>query len=213
MHDRIFLPIARQLEKVKCLDYRQQYSADTYLFFFFTFAVIGWAWEVVIFIVQKGIVVNRGMLLGPWLPIYGVGGVLILLLLRRFAENKLFTFVLVMALCTVLEYTAGWLIESATGIRWWDYSAYPFNISGRVCLYGAMAFGLGGTALIYVLAPLLDNLYRKIPVRAKYILGIIFLLLFLADVTYSHFYPNTGYGITEYSRAENIGLAVQHKYI
>lgn len=191
-------PIAGRLEKVKQLDYRRQYSADTYLFFFFAFAIMGWGWEVIVFFFQEGMFINRGILFGPWLPIYGVGGVAILLLLRRFAESKLLTFFMVMMLCTALEYMTGWFLESATGVRWWDYTGYMFNINGRICLLGAFVFGLGGIALIYVLAPLLDDFYRKIPPRAKYIMGIIFLLLFLADVTYSHFHPNTGYGITEY---------------
>lgn len=193
------VPMAAQPEKVTHLDYRRHYSADTYLFFFFAFAVLGWLWEVAVFLMQEGMFINRGVLFGPWLPIYGAGGVAIVLFLRRFSENKLLTFFAAMMLCTSLEYMTGWFLESATGTRWWDYTGYLFNINGRICLAGALVFGLGGISLIYILAPLFDSLYKKIPPRIKYILGIIVLLLFLADVTYSHFHPNTGYGITEYS--------------
>lgn len=192
-------PIAAQLEKVKQLDYQRRYSADTYLFFFFAFAVLGWCWEVLVFFIHKGVFINRGILFGPWLPIYGVGGVAVLLFLRRFAENKLLTFLAAALLCTVLEYMTGWFLESSTGARWWDYTGYLLNLNGRVCLTGALVFGLGSIALIYILAPLANEFYKKIPFRMKYVLGIIVLILFLADVTYSHFHPNTGFGITDYN--------------
>lgn len=51
---------------------------------FFVFSVAGWLWEVGLHLVQDGVFVKRGVLSGPWLPIYGTGGVLIMLVLRRF---------------------------------------------------------------------------------------------------------------------------------
>ena len=49
--------------------------------FFFTFSFAGWLWEVLLHVFTDHAVVNRGVLYGPWLPIYGFGGVLIVLLL------------------------------------------------------------------------------------------------------------------------------------
>ena len=46
----------------------------------------GWLWEVALHLVFNGELVKRGTMLGPWLPIYGAGGVLAVLLLRRFAD-------------------------------------------------------------------------------------------------------------------------------
>ena len=39
----------------------------------------GWIWEVAIHLVEDGVFVKRGVLSGPWLPIYGSGSVLIVL--------------------------------------------------------------------------------------------------------------------------------------
>lgn len=39
-------------------------------------AVIGWIYEVLLNLFATGTFVNRGMLHGPWLPIYGTGCVI-----------------------------------------------------------------------------------------------------------------------------------------
>ena len=56
-------------------DYHRNYTLMTYILLFFIFAFIGWIWEVGIHIVEDGVFVNRGTMFGPWLPIYGFGGV------------------------------------------------------------------------------------------------------------------------------------------
>ena len=51
---------------------------------------------------------------------------------------------------------------------------------------------------IYVLGPLLNNLYAKVPGRVKTVVCTALLAVFLLDFTYSSFVPNTGKGITDY---------------
>ncbi len=61
--------------------------------------------------------------------------------------------------CSVIEYGVGALLERLTGARFWDYTKFPFNINGRVCLYGAMLFGAGAVLICRVAEPaLLDGL-------------------------------------------------------
>ena len=62
-------------------------SITQYIFFFFLGAFLGYLWEVLLFYVQDGTFYNRGFLYGPWLPVYGVGAVLMLLILRRFQKH------------------------------------------------------------------------------------------------------------------------------
>lgn len=56
--------------------------------FFITFCIFGWIFEVLLFIIEDHILVNRGVLFGPWLPIYGAGGMIITLLFFRTKTNK-----------------------------------------------------------------------------------------------------------------------------
>ncbi len=177
-------------------NYGKWYKITDYILFFFVFAFIGWVWEVCLILVQTGKLVNRGVLLGPWLPIYGTGGVLILLILRKIFNKPVLTFVLTTVLCTVVEYFTSWYLEITKGVRWWDYSGYFLNINGRVCLEGALVFGLGGCAVIYLIAPKLSKLFSKIPNKVIVPLCIVLVCGFIVDLIHSKNHPNMGEGIT-----------------
>ena len=59
---------------------------DFYIILFFIIAFAGWLWEMGIYFVTEHALINRGAFYGPYLPIYGVGGILLWLLLQRFHE-------------------------------------------------------------------------------------------------------------------------------
>ena len=101
-----------------------------------------------------------------------------------------------MVLCTVLEYLAGWYLELTWGVKWWDYSAMPWNLQGRICLYSALLFGVGGLLLVWLVSPLLYSLYDRIPRRVQTGVGLLLLMLFAADAAYSAMRPHVGAGIT-----------------
>ena len=176
----------------------RDYTIWSLILMFFIFSGIGWIWEVSLHLITDGVFVNRGALHGPWLPIYGSGGILILVLLKRFRNKPMLNFFLILLVCGILEYTTSYVMEMNTGLKWWDYSGYFLNLNGRICAEGLSVFGIGGMAFVYILAPVFDNLIEKIkPIVAK-ILCIVLLIVFSFDAVYSHFYPNTGEGITDY---------------
>ena len=180
------------------VDFDRNYSATSIILLFFAFAFIGWIWEVSLHLFEDGVFVNRGTSHGPWLPIYGFGGITVLLALRKFRKNLPLTFALSILLSGVIEYITSWFIEYDKGLKYWDYSGYFLNINGRICLEGLIMFALGGCLAIYVAAPLLDNLFKKIPNKYKVIICIVLVSIFLVDQVYSHFVPNIGKGITDY---------------
>ena len=191
-------------------NYNRSYALYTYILLFFSFSMIGWLWEVGIHLVEDGQFVNRGVLLGPWLPIYGSGGVIIVFLLRKMGKWPVLTFLSSMLLCSIVEYFTSWMLEISKGAKWWDYSGYLFNLNGRICLEGALVFVMGGCLFIYFLAPWLDDLYKKISVRLQWLICLLLLALFMMDSIYSHFYPNMGEGITDYDALYRIQeIAVQ----
>lgn len=178
----------------------RKYSIFNLILFFFCFAFIGYAWEVFLHIIKDGVFVNRGMMYGPWLPIYGFGGVIVVIFFRRFAKDpKKLALASLLAFGT-LEYFTSWFFEKINGIRWWDYSNCLLNLNGRICLEGLLVFVLAGVAVIYFVAPLLDNFFNKMRVRSKMLLVFILLVCFLADFTYCRIHgANTGKGITAYA--------------
>jgi uncharacterized membrane protein len=169
---------------------------DYYVLLFFALSFIGWLWEVALFFFTDHAFINRGVYRGPYLPIYGVGGLLLVFCLRRFRKNPLLVFLLSALACSVLEYLTSYFLELRWGIRWWDYSEHFLNLNGRVCLLGATVFGLGGALLVCRLLPLYDRMYDKIPGKWKVVLCLVFLLIFIADATYCAVHPNTGKGIS-----------------
>lgn len=179
-------------------DYNQKYPITSLILFFFTFVFIGWAWEVMLHLVIEGTFVNRGTMLGPWLPIYGFGGLLILIVLKPFRTKTVSYFVVSMILAGVLEYSTAWYLDTFKGMKWWDYTGYFLNLHGRICLEGLIVFGLGCAAVTYFVAPLLNYYYTKIKPQIALSICTILLILFGIDFIYSVNHPNVGKGITSY---------------
>ena len=124
------------------------YDISSLVLLFFVLAVIGWFWEVFLFWLQSGSFAKRGILSGPWLPIYGTGGLAMLLLLKPLFDRPVLTFFSAMTLSSILEYATSCWMEYQWGNRWWDYSSYSFNLNGRICLIGALLFGTAAMALL-----------------------------------------------------------------
>lgn len=187
-----------QRKRLDTLNYTRRYSIWSLIAIFFTAAIIGWLFEVTLHIIEQGEFVKRGVLQGPWLPIYGYGCILILTVLYKFRKKPLKEFFLIIILCGIVEYYTGVYLEHTfNGTRWWDYSGYFLNIHGRVCAEGLLVFGLGGIILVYMLAPLIDNLLKRVNPKKLIVICCILLSLFIFDHIYSHYYPNEGKGITD----------------
>lgn len=156
-------------------------TIEGYFFLFIIYAFIGWCIEVAGKLWQNHRFINRGFLIGPWLPIYGYGAFVMTLLLEEYKGDLLVLFCMSMLLCSVLEYVTSYLMEKLFRARWWDYSTHKFNLNGRICLSNAVLFGIGGVLIIEVTNPLLTPLFYKIPSSILPILSLSLFLLFLLD--------------------------------
>ena len=89
---------------------------ENYYIIFCVYAFIGWVYEVSWYLIFKHTFVNRGVLFGPFLPIYGFGILILLGILSKFMKKKhymenvlyssvcLFTLV-TFIVTTIIEYT------------------------------------------------------------------------------------------------------------
>ena len=190
-------PIAlKKKNKRRELDYMKSYSIPNLILMFFSFSVIGWLWEVLFYLFEGGQFTNRGVLHGPWLPIYGTGALLIIIFLKKFRSKPNLEFSLIVIICGLVEYFTSVYLEAKYGLLWWDYTDYFLNINGRVCAEGLILFGVGGMAGVYVLAPLFDDYFNKISKKVLYVLCIVLSFLYVFDKIYSGIYPNTGKNIS-----------------
>lgn len=192
-------PIEEAYKKsnLRVLHPNRNYTVTSILVCFFFMCFVGWIWEVSLSMISYGRFVNRGVLHGPWIPIYGFGCVLILLLLKRFRMRPKVEFSMAVLLCGCIEYFTGLVLElTHNGQKWWDYTGYFLNLDGRICAEGLLVFGVGGMAFVYVIAPLIDNWVKEHLNKKLSAACLVLLLLFGADVVYSHFEPNIGEGVT-----------------
>ena len=192
------IPEEERRKLVQSLNYMRHYSIWTLIAVFLSMSVFGWLWEVSLHLITSGVFVNRGALHGPWLPIYGTGSVLILTVLYRFRKNPALEFGMTVLVCGILEYMTSLVMEIATGgTKWWDYSGYFLNLNGRICAEGLLVFGIGGLAIAYVIAPIIDGLLGRVDERKVKAVCTVLAVLFAADAAYSHFHPNVGKGVTD----------------
>lgn len=121
---------------------------------FIMFSMVGWISEVLyVGIFHEHKFVNRGFLYGPICPVYGFGGVVILILPPSLYNTWIPLFFASMILCTIVEYFVSWFMEKLFHARWWDYSHYKININGRICLLNSVLFGFMGLGVIRFVYP------------------------------------------------------------
>ena len=149
---------------------------------FFIYSIIGYIFEVtLVTICEKKFTPSRGFLIGPYIPIYGVGVVLITTLLNKYKNDILVLFVMSTVLCTILEYLTSLIMEKVFKLRWWDYSHMSFNLNGRVCLLNSLIFGVGGVVIMKLLHPLIEKVLDYPANWVIILLAIIFGIIILTD--------------------------------
>ena len=187
----------------------RSYSVWSLFLIFIIVCFIGWSWEVSLHLISNGELVNRGTLYGPWLPIYGTGGVVVMMLLNRFKRKPPLEFFSAVALCGVLEYVTAWALETSYGQRWWSYDGYFLNLHGRVCAEGLLVFGVGCCTLVYLLAPLMDWRLSRLKKKKRLVaVSAVLMMLFSIDLVYSLGHPNMSRGAIE-AQAPTMEAAVE----
>ena len=151
---------------------------------FMTYAFGGWAMEVIISLLQRRKLVNRGFLVGPICPIYGVGA-----LLLSFAvspdESPLVIFCVAVVGSAVLEYSVSYIMEKLFRVRWWDYTDQPFNLNGRICAESVLAFGVIGVLILKIINPALLALYSSMPQFLMLLLAAVLAAWLIFDIALS----------------------------
>lgn len=170
---------------------------EAWFLYFILYSVIGWAYEVFLEVVvyQWGYS-DRGVLHGPYCPVYGVGALAFLLCFHRLMAQKeprwlrllkpLIIFLGCMAVATGIELVTSYLLEWLTGSwPWQTYVDYGINFQGRIALSPSIRFGLGGVFFLFVLQPLFQRIVGTLSptVRTWVFRGVLF--LFLLDCAFT----------------------------
>ena len=153
----------RSLSKSKWME-----AVQSYVLYFFFYSMLGWLYEVFLeVVVYRWGFTNRGVLLGPYCPVYGVGALV---------------FLGCMIAATAIELATSYLLEALTGAwPWQTYRDYAINFEGRIALSPSIRFGLGGLLFLYVLQPLFHRLVHSLSPRVRRGACIAVLVLLAVD--------------------------------
>lgn len=158
------------------------YNIFVLMALFLVYSFVGWVMETCYCWICTKKFVNRGFLIGPVVPIYGTGGVLVYVLLKRYLDMPLVLFIMSIIICSLLEYFTSYYMEKLFKTRWWDYSNRKFNINGRVCLFNMICFGILSLVIMYGVNPFLLDIIHKIdPMVLKTVVSIL-MTIFLIDL-------------------------------
>ncbi len=106
---------------------------------------------------------NRGFLNGPVCPIYGFGMIIVLFTLTPLVDNLLLLYIRRRHPAQCLELVGGWALYKLYHTRWWDYSDFPFNIGGYICLEFSLLWGVGTVVVMKARSPHHCGLVDMVP--------------------------------------------------
>lgn len=156
-----------------------------FLFSFAIFSVLGWFIEVIYRSVANRRFINPGLLKGPYLILYGSGGLLLLFLAQAMQGSHVFLKILLYGLSlTILEYISGVISLRFFHKRLWDYSENFLNYKGIICLKFSIYWTLLALFFDYVFYPFYDNILKELSPSIKFFFGLGILILMIIDLYY-----------------------------
>lgn len=163
------------------------YTLPQWLFLFYFYCFLGWCVESAwVSIHQRPPrFVNRGFLRGPFLPLYGSGAVMMLVVSAPFQDNLALTYAAGCIGATVLEYITGVTMEALFKVRYWDYSDEPFNFQGQVCLGTSLTWGVLTILMTRVIHKPIEAMLYAIPAEALSAVVFILTVVTAADFALS----------------------------
>lgn len=148
---------------------------------FMIYSILGWLFETVYCSIVHFSWDNRGMLNGPYCPIYGFGAIIAIHICQYFS-SPVIIFIVCAAGSAFIEYFTSFLTEKLFHAVWWDYSYLPLNINGRICLSVTLGFGLGGLIVTYFLEPVVSSLLLPVSQTIQEAAALLFMAVFAADL-------------------------------
>lgn len=122
---------------------------------------------------------RRGLLYGPFSPVYGFGAVIMSFFVKE--KRSIYkTFIYTALTGGIVEYLTSFLQETFTGTVSWDYTGKLLNINGRTTIIFMIVWGILGVVFVHIIYPFLSNLIEKIPPKiGNKIMPIVLILMCL----------------------------------
>lgn len=129
------------------------------IYFFIIGAFAGWLLECTFKFIAKDFRRTPGILNTPFCILYGLGTVVLSLVINKVTDNLLLLFILSMFVLSIMEYVTFVLLKKIYDVQLWSYDNMTFNINDKVCIEFSLIWGLLGALYIKYLLPILSRFF------------------------------------------------------
>lgn len=146
--------LSRSLKGVGSMNYKLKINQKIMEIFwvFIAGSLVGFLYESLLCVIQRGHLESRqGLVYGPFTPVYGIGAVVLMLILFH-KKNIIAIFCISAFAGGIIEYIFSLLQEFFFGTISWDYHN-KFNVFGRTSLFHSLIWGLLGIVFIKLFLP------------------------------------------------------------
>ena len=137
----------------------EKLSLHQIVWYFFIYSILGMFLEnIFCFVTSMHIESRKGLLFGPFCPIYGVGSILFTAIINQEKKKKIKVFLWGLFIGTIFEYFSSFALQAIYGVKFWDYSHQLLNLNGRTSLMYSIFWGILALCIIYVINPKIDKI-------------------------------------------------------
>jgi uncharacterized membrane protein len=156
------------------------------IIFFALYSFTGWIIEVIYRSYTRKKFINPGFLYGPFVPVYGIGALFIVLLQQYISPLPLIIqFVIYTLILSAIEFITGEIFEYFFGLKLWDYSDTKFNIKGKVSLIFSLGWGVLAIGVSHFMHPFISSEIHKLNSTQITAASTCFTAYFVTDTGYS----------------------------
>lgn len=159
------------------------------LIFIFTLAsILGFIVETIYIYLVCGNIVKRGVLIGPYCPIYGFGAIILYLSffeVRREKQNIPLIFIISSLLMGSFELMCGLGFKYFLNIEMWNYAGKFLNILNYTTVPILISWGILGTIYVFFVHPLIIRIVSLFPKRIMKRISLIIVCILICDIMIS----------------------------
>lgn len=166
----------------------KSFSFFEMVYIFAICSVIGYFVEVGYCYLIVGKIVSRGILYGPYCPIYGFGGVIMYLLfynLKREKQYITYAFFTASIVLGAFELLCGLGFKYIFNIEMWNYDGKFLEILHYTTVPILIGWGILGTIYVFFIQPILLKIISFLPKHLEKRFAIIILCIFIGDFAMS----------------------------
>ncbi len=128
---------------------------------------------------------RQGMVFGPFSQVYGIGAVILTLLISKNSSTAKI-FLVSAAVGGVYEYLCSYVQEKLFGTISWDYGDGLLSIGGRTHLLFCLFWGLMGVLLIRFINPALSSVLSRVQGYGGAVIAAVVAVFFILNLQLSY---------------------------